>query len=225
MTQPRTAEKRKIDGTPIVEDFHQLYCQFFSHDPVNRRPQWMGHPAQKCPFDLWVYQEIIFETQPDVIIECGTAAGASALFYSHMCDLVHRGRVITIDLDSFKYRPYHNRLSYIVGNTLSEQTFLELGELINPAERVMVILDDDHSKEHVLKELKLYGELVTPDCYLIVEDTNVNGHPVYVEHGPGPYEAVQEFLQGNNEFVIDKSREKFFLTFNPNGYLKKVSKN
>ena len=86
----------------------------------------------------------------------------------------------------------------------------------------MVILDSDHSKQHVLDELNLYGQLVTPAQYLIVEDTNINGNPVYDDFGPGPFEAVKEFLQDNPSFVVDENRERFMLTMNPGGYLRKT---
>lgn len=86
----------------------------------------------------------------------------------------------------------------------------------------MVVLDSDHSFAHVRRELELYGDLVTPECYLIVEDTNVNGHPVSPQHGPGPWEAVEEFLARKADFVVDRDQHKYLMTFNPNGYLRKV---
>jgi len=84
-----------------------------------------------------------------------------------------------------------------------------------------VILDSDHARHHVLEELRIYGRLVSPESYVVVEDTNVNGHPVFPEHGAGPMEAVDEFLAQNDQFEIDLAREKFFLTFNPRGFLRK----
>ncbi len=81
----------------------------------------------------------------------------------------------------------------------------------------MVILDSGHSKSHVLKELQIYQSFVTKGNYLIVEDTNINGHPVLPQFGEGPMEAIEEFLASNEEFIIDNSKEKFFLTFNPQG--------
>ena len=85
----------------------------------------------------------------------------------------------------------------------------------------MVVLDSDHSAAHVKAELDLYSPLVTSGCYLIVEDTNVNGHPVYPLHGPGPMEALDQFLPAHPEFEVDASREKYMLTFNPRGYLRR----
>jgi cephalosporin hydroxylase len=86
----------------------------------------------------------------------------------------------------------------------------------------MVILDSDHSKSHVLAELRAYSPFVSVGNYLVVEDTNVNGHPAYPGFGEGPWEAVNEFLSGQDAFEVDRTREKFFLTFNPGGYLKRV---
>ena len=85
----------------------------------------------------------------------------------------------------------------------------------------MVVLDSDHHRDHVLAELRTYSALVTPGSYLIVEDTNINGHPVRPEFGPGPMEAVDEFLRESPDFAIDPEREKFFLTFNPRGFLRR----
>lgn len=86
----------------------------------------------------------------------------------------------------------------------------------------MVILDSDHSFEHVSRELDLYAEFVSPGGYLIVEDTVVNGHPILPEFGPGPFEAVAAFLRRDDRFQRDATREKFMLTFNPCGFLRRV---
>ena len=86
-----------------------------------------------------------------------------------------------------------------------------------------MILDSDHHAPHVGRELRAYREFVTLGSYLVVEDTNVNGHPVMPEHGPGPFEAVEEFLREDSSFEIDKSREKFLMTYFPNGFLRRVA--
>jgi cephalosporin hydroxylase len=90
------------------------------------------------------------------------------------------------------------------------------------AKQTLVILDSDHSKDHVLAEMNSYHPLVRPGGYMIVEDTIVNGHPLRPEFGPGPMEAVEEFLQSSDSWIIDRSKEKFLLSFNRSGYLKRV---
>ncbi len=87
---------------------------------------------------------------------------------------------------------------------------------------MMVVLDSDHSRDHVRAELEALAPLVTVGSYLVVEDTNINGHPVLPEFGPGPWEALQEFMEGNEEFEVDRGAEKFYVTMNPGGYLRRV---
>jgi len=183
----------------------------------------LGVLTRKCQLDFWIYQEIIFELKPDVIIECGTASGRSALFLSAVFDLVNNGRVITIDIEDVKGRPQHKRIKYLLGSSTSEETIREIRRLIGDKDKVMVILDSDHRKEHVLNEMRIYNKFVTKGHYLIVENTNINGHPVALEYGPGPMEVAEEFLKENKNFIVDKSKEKLYMTFNPKGYLRKVN--
>jgi cephalosporin hydroxylase len=204
----------------VVNAFHELYYQSSSRTWMNT--YWLGVPVRKCPLDLWVYQELIFEEQPDVIIETGTAHGGSALFFASLCDLVGRGRVITVDIGPIEGRPEHERITYVHGSSVADETVEEVRALAAGAARTMVVLDSDHRREHVLRELELYSPLVSPGGHLIVEDTSINGHPVARTFGPGPMEAVEEFLQGTEEFAPDVEAEKFFLTFNPRGYLRRV---
>ena len=86
----------------------------------------------------------------------------------------------------------------------------------------MVALDSDHSEPHVSEEMRLYGPLVTPGCYMVVEDSNLNGHPVQAQWGPGPTEAIQKFLSENGGWLVDESRERSLLTFNPGGSLLRI---
>ena len=207
----------------IVDQFHKLYYNSYNWGGTWNNTFWLGVLTGKCPLDLWIYQEIIFELKPDIIIECGTASGGSALFLSSMCDLVNNGRVITIDIQDVKGRPQHKRIKYLLGSSTSEKIIERVKKLIGDKDKIMVILDSDHRKEHVLNELKIYNKFVTKGHYLIVEDTNINGHPVFLEFGPGPMEAVEEFLRKNKNFIVDKSKEKLYMTFNPRGYLRKVN--
>lgn len=210
----------------IVKEFRKLYFYsvFFGKSWGNTF--WQGTPVAKCPLDLWIYQEIIFELKPDIIIECGTFKGGSALFLAQMCDLVNNGKVITIDITSKENKPYHKRIKYLLGSSTSTKIIKKIKSLEINKCKTIVILDSDHSKKHVLDELRIYSKFVTKGSYLIVEDTNVNGHPLhpklYPQYSPGPMEAVCDFLKEDKDFIIDKTKEKLIMTFNPNGYLKKI---
>jgi cephalosporin hydroxylase len=204
-----------------IEAFHNLYYAGLAGEgPIYGRTTWMGVPCWKCPLDLWIYQEIVAEVRPDLIVETGAAYGGSALFLAHLLDILGKGQVITIDV-AVAAGPYHPRISYITGSS-GDAGLIEslLGH--RPAEVRLAILDSDHAKHHVLRELELLSPYVSVGSYLIVEDTNVNGHPAWPEFGPGPYEAVEEFLRTNEHFAVDSSREKFLMTFNPRGFLKRI---
>jgi len=201
----------------IVRDFHKLYYD----SAVQARTEWLGVKARKVPLDLWIYQEIVFEKRPGLVIETGTAHGGSAYFLASIFDLIGSGRIVTVDIKPREGRPEHPRIAYVHGDSAAPEIVADVTKRVEPGEDVMVILDSAHDCDHVLKELHAYGPLVTPGQYLVVEDTNVNGHPVRPEWGPGPMEAVEAFREqdlGRN-FTVDHDREKFFMTFNPDGYL------
>jgi cephalosporin hydroxylase len=183
---------------------------------------WFGIPTQKYPTDMWIYQEIVYEVKPDLIIEAGTFKGGSALYLAHLLDQLGKGSVVTFDITDWKGQPKHPRIAYFLTSSTSEEAENAVKAHIKPGYKVLVILDSDHSKKHVLNELMLYAKYVTPGSYLIVEDTNVNGHPVYPEFGPGPMEAVEDFLRTTSDFRIDSNRERLMLTTNPKGYLQRV---
>jgi cephalosporin hydroxylase len=183
---------------------------------------WLGVPCKKYPTDLWIYQEIIFENKPDLIIETGTLCGGSAFYLGCLLDLVGHGHVISIDLEFREGRPLHNRVIYITGSSTEASTIEQLEPLLRNSASRMVILDSDHRKAHVEEELRIYSRYVTRGQYLIVEDSSINGHPVYGKFGPGPFEAIATFLKRTDDFVVDKTRERFFLSTNHNGNLRRV---
>jgi cephalosporin hydroxylase len=206
----------------IITNFHRLYYDSALTQGTWENTYWLGIPIRKCPLDCWIYQEILFDVKPDVIIECGTSRGGSALFLANMCDIMNKGRVVTIDIEPSEGKPKHPRITHLVGSSTSDEIVNTVKKTIKPGESVLVIRDSNHHKYHVDEELKIYCDIVTVGSYLIVEDSNLNGNPVEPEFGPGPNEALREFLQGNKNYEIDKTREKFYLTFNPNGYLKRI---
>jgi cephalosporin hydroxylase len=215
----------------IIDAFHQLYYDSYLASGTWTRTRWMGIPVSKCPLDMWIYQEIFFDVRPDVVIECGTASGGCSLFLGQLCDLLDHGRVLTIDIDpvegwhlpyspyTYEPRPQHSRIDYFVGSTVDPRIAERMRREVDGAGAVLVILDSNHQKDHVLQELRIYGELVTTGSYIIVEDTNMNGHPVLPDYGPGPMEAVEEFLAERKDYRVDREREKFYMTQNPSGYL------
>jgi cephalosporin hydroxylase len=207
----------------ITRLFHQLYYNRGKRTWQNTF--WFGTPLLKCPLDLWIYQEIIYETRPDVIIECGTHEGGSAQFLAYLLDKIGNGRIITIDIKASHVKPpHHDRINYIIGSSIDDTTVEKARQQIKPNEKVLVILDSDHSRDHVYQELLKYGPLVSKGSYMIVEDSNIGGYPALKSYGPGPMEAINRFLADsrNDNFMVDDSKEKFYLTFNPKGYLKKI---
>jgi cephalosporin hydroxylase len=207
------------DTDAVVAAFHELY--YGSRDRTWRNTRWLGRRAAKCPLDLWVYQEILFETRPDVVIETGTMDGGSALFLASVLELLGAGRVISVDIEERSGRPGHERIRYVTGSSTDPATIDTVRAEVVDGDSALVILDSDHSRNHVLAELRAYSPLVSPGNYLVVEDTNVNGNPVRPDFGPGPMEAVDLFLAESRDFELDREREKFFMTFNPRGYLRR----
>jgi cephalosporin hydroxylase len=205
----------------IVDQFHRLYFDARAYNMTWRNTFWMGHQVLKCPLDLWQYQEILHDLRPDLVVETGTAFGGSALFLAHALDLIGTGRVITVDVEPRSGRPEHERITYIAGSSVDPRVTGPIFEAASRAKTVMVILDSDHRRDHVLAELRTLGPLVTAGSFLIVEDTNLNGHPVEPNYGPGPMEAVNAFLSERGDFEIDPRWEKFFLSFSPRGYLRR----
>lgn len=206
------------------DNFHELY----EEQRVWEKQTWLGVPFYKLPMDALIIQELIFKIKPRYIIETGTCFGGSALFYASICQLLGYGQVITIDkvekkieLSQTTQFLFDNRVIKFIGSSLNQRIIKQIYSVARN-QKNMVILDSWHSKEHVLKELELYSNLVSVGSYLIVEDTHVNGHPIQWEYGEGPYEAVEEFLKKDSTFVIDKDCEKLLISFNPNGFLRRV---
>ncbi|MGV8163187.1 MAG: CmcI family methyltransferase [Candidatus Nanoarchaeia archaeon] len=214
-----------IKSSPITKYNEQRlvkkFNKFYYHSGALTKMSWLGVPLLKFPTDLWLYQEIIFDYKPDIIIECGTKYGGSALFMASLCDMMNHGKIITIDIEKEKV-PKHPRIKYLLGSSTSNKIVKEVEKELKPDNKILVILDSAHEKDHVLNELNIYYKYIKKGGYIIVEDTIVNGHPAMKFHGPGPMEASKEFLKKHKNFRPDLTIEKFYLTQNPKGYLKKI---
>lgn len=205
----------------VVRRFHELcYRRWLEQGGDTKNLSWFGYALVKCPLDLWIYQELLVQTRPDVVVETGTWCGGSALYMAMIQDLIGHGRIITIDNEAKPGRPEHPRITYVTGSSTEPSIVARVREAVDDR-RTMVVLDSDHRAEHVYREIIAYHPLVQVGDYLIVEDTNVNGHPVRPDFGPGPMEAVDRFLRENDDFAPDPQCERFLLTMNPNGYLKR----
>jgi cephalosporin hydroxylase len=207
----------------VVTEFFRLY----HGRGIQRQTSWSGVQIQQTPTDMWMVQEIVAELKPDFLIETGTLRGGSALYYATVLQgLESAAKIITVDIEdqidrALEFPVFRSRVIPIVGDSVGPDTIQRIADLVQdrPA---LVLLDSDHRKDHVLKELQLYSKFVPVGGYMIVFDTDLNGHPVTPEFGPGPMEAVEEFLRTDDRFVSDSRREKFLLTMCAKGYLKRI---
>ncbi|HKE55740.1 MAG TPA: CmcI family methyltransferase [Pyrinomonadaceae bacterium] len=190
-------------------------------DRIMNVSTYFGISTLKSPVDFWVYQEILFETRPDYIIEIGNYCGGSTLALAHICDQLKNGHVIGLDI-THEYLTeaarQHPRITFIEGDAC--ERFDQVRAIVDGA-RVMVIEDSSHTYENTLSVLRLYSQLIQSGDYFIVEDS-ICYHGLEVGPNPGPYEAIEGFLLENPRFEDDRTRESFLITWNPKGYLKRV---
>jgi cephalosporin hydroxylase len=184
---------------------------------------WLGHPIWQNVFDLWTIQETLAEVRPELLIECGTNRGGSALFYAHLFDLMGRGRVFTIDIEKM-HDLTHPRVTFAVGSSVAPEIVTRVEEAVaTRAGPVLVILDSDHSAPHVRQELEMYARFVTPGSFLLVQDGVIDVLPSLRGGRPGPLPAIRAFLREHPEFECDRGRsDRFLITHHPMGWLRRV---
>ena len=198
---------------------------------------WMGIPIIQLPADIMATQEVIWKTKPDIIIETGVARGGSVLFMASILEMMGNGQVIGIDIDirkhnreSIEAHPMSKRLTLIEGGSVDDSILKQVRANIPDGARVMVVLDSDHSRDHVLEECRAYGPMVTKDCYMVVADTLVghldekeapqNRSQVWYK-GNDPLTALQEYMLESDRFEIDlEINGKLVLSSSPGGYLR-----
>jgi len=217
-----------------VDIISSLWSKLSLHNKYTHDITWLGVPIIQFSNDIIMMQELIWKTRPDVIIECGLAHGGSALFYASLLEIIGKGNVIGIDVDIRQYNkiviqnhPLSHRVKMIEGSSISQPTINKVKKMVLESTKVMVILDSNHSKEHVMNELNLYKNFVTTGCYLVVMD----GIQKFVWDMPSgkkewkndnPLDAIEEFLEKNSNFEVDSHFERLKMTANPKGFLKKV---
>ncbi|MBA2745457.1 MAG: cephalosporin hydroxylase family protein [Flavisolibacter sp.] len=198
---------------------------------------WMGRPIIQYPQDMVAMQEIIWQVQPDLIIETGIAHGGSIIYYASIMELIGKGEVLGIDIDirahnrkEIEAHPMYKRIKMIQGSSVDGETVKKVAEIAKDKKVVMVCLDSNHTHEHVWQEMEFYAPFVSKNSYLVVFDTIVEELPDdYLpgrawKIGDNPKTAVYSFLQSHPEFEIDREIDnKLLISVAPEGYLKRIS--
>lgn len=195
-----------LSGLWLKTSWNQKYSYTFT---------WLGRPIIQHPEDMIRLQEVIYTLKPDVIIETGIAHGGSLIFSASLLKAIGKGKVIGVDIE---IRP-HNReailkhelssmIELIEGDSVSPEIISKVKSLIRPQDKVLVILDSNHSKEHVAKELEAYYEMVTPGSYIVVTDglmQDLYDVPLgqLSWEKDNPVEAIKEFTAKNSDFVVE----------------------
>jgi len=227
-----TAGFEELSKLWLKVGWNQKYVYTFS---------WLGRPVIQLPDDMIRIQEVLHQVQPDVIVECGVAHGGSLVFYASLCKLADRGRVVGIDIeirpnnrDAIEAHPLANLITLIEGSSTAPETVAAAAAEIRPEDRVLVILDSNHTRDHVRAELEAYAPLVSVDSYLVVMD----GVMRLVADTPrgdrgwtcdNPIEAVDDFVGEHPEFVVEQppwlfneSDLRSNVTHWPRGYVRRV---
>jgi len=234
-TKEREKDIDKMSKDQKVIEFGRLFIEETAKYKYSYNFTWLGSPIIQFPQDMIVMQEIIWHVKPDLIIETGIAHGGSLIFYASMLELLGSdGEVLGIDIDIRKHNrkeienhSMFKRITMIEGSSIDKGIAKQVWDFAKEKKNVLVVLDSNHTHEHVLKELKLYSSLVAKNSYLIVFDTIIEDMPEnFFPNRPwskrnNPKTAVWEFLKINDRFKIDKEIEnKLLITVAPDGYLK-----
>tara|TARA_B100001121_G_C18571660_1_gene565304 strand:+ start:189 stop:929 length:741 start_codon:yes stop_codon:yes gene_type:complete len=197
---------------------------------------WLGEPMLQTPDDIVTLQELIYKTKPDVILEIGVAWAGTLLLYDTLSNFTNTKKIIGVDIfipNDLKKRIFSKsksrKIKLIIADSTKESTLKKIREIIGNYKNILIHLDSNHTKNHVLKEIKLYSKLLKKNNYIVVGDTIIEKIPKQRHRkrewgkGNNPFNAVTEFLKKNKDFKIDsKVNFKQLLTNNPSGYLKKI---
>lgn len=218
-----------------VQELSRAWVREISPHKYAYNFSWMGRPIIQFPQDMIAMQEILWSLKPDLVIEAGVAHGGSIIYYASLLELMGHGEVLGIDIDirahnreAIESHPMAKRIKLIQGSSIDETIIAQIHEYAK-GKRVVVVLDSNHTHDHVLAELRAYAPLVCEGGYCVVMDTIVEHMPKSMfpnrPWGPGdnPMTAVHAFMKENDSFTIDRNIDaKLLITVAPSGYLRRV---
>jgi cephalosporin hydroxylase len=208
--------------TPVPDELKWAFTESVWRNLPWSGTTWLGRAIETAPTDLLAYQEMIVTVRPDWIVEIGSGDGGRALFLASICELTGHGEVLSVDTELPTDLPEHPRLHFLTGDAHDPATVAAVQQVVGTDSRAIVVLGGRADRHHTSAQFEAYAPLVPVGSYVVVTDTIVNGHPVWPAFGPGPLEGVKQILNRRGDFVADPDMEKYSLTFNPGGFLRRV---
>jgi len=228
----RTVELYSQEGLELTAS---LMLKLAAEYRLMYKPTWLGLPIIQLPTDIVMMQELIWKLRPDVIVECGLAHGGAAVLYASICELIGKGRVIGVDIEvrehnraAIESHPMWKRIEIIEGSSIGPSTVAEIKARVGNAQTVLVVLDSNHSREHVSRELSAYHEMVTPGSYLVTMD-GAQANLWDIPRGErewkddNPLIAIHDFLREHAEFQVDPHYTRMQVTSSPDGFLRRLT--
>jgi cephalosporin hydroxylase len=218
-----------------LEMLSNLWIKVAAEFKLNYELKWLGRPIIQFGSDMVMLQELIWEVKPDIFIETGIAHGGSLIYTASLFEMIGNGKVIGIDVEIREHNrvaivahPMYKRISMIEGSSVDDSTILALEKQLELGKKIMVMLDSNHSRNHVLNEMKLYSKYVPVGSYLIVQDGAQKwvadiprGKPEWIDDNP--LNAIDDFLKTNSDFVVDETYTRLGITQSPKGFLKRIN--
>lgn len=212
----------------------QLWERVSFHHRLIYEPTWLGIPIIQMSSDIVMMQELLWKVRPDIVIETGVAHGGSLMLSASILELLGKGRVIGVDVDirkhnevAIKRHPMSKRITLIQGSSVDEKTVKAVRQHVKDDDKVLVVLDSNHSYEYVLQELELYSSFVSKGSYMVVMDgvqgmlaDNPTGKKEWKDDNP--LRAIRHFLSEHSDWEVDNTYTRLKATCCPDGFLRKT---
>ena len=225
----REAELYTPEGLELATE---LWVKSSFHHRVMYEPTWLGIPIIQYPNDIVMMQELLWKFRPDFVVETGVAHGGASILYASIMELLGKGKVIGVDIEIHKYNrlainshPLSRRIELIEGSSIDSEVVEDVRNRINADREVIVVLDSNHSYEHVLAEMELYGKFISPGGYMVVMDSvqeMLQDTPTGSKNWKhdNPLAAIRTFLSKHPEWETDPYYTRTHITCNPGGFLR-----